>query len=147
MECCKFHVMQLRCGTSFFYRQQEMLPIQLQIKPMLVHRTVDILLAYLNWHAYNDSICSGFHSHWQTCDLRTYFSIANSCMLLAITIITVYPITTQSCATKQKEQAVYSQAGLLAEIGNCFRHNISCICDSFLSICINQTALIAVIYQ
>ena len=47
---------QILQDTYFVYRQKWM-----QIKPLYVHKTVGIVLAYLNCHIYNYSDCGGFH--------------------------------------------------------------------------------------
>ena len=66
--------------------------IQSQIKPLLVHRTVSILLVYFN--------CHRFCLWWFSLLLEDLLlvvicllSVAGGWLLLDITIITVYPIT------------------------------------------------------
>ena len=45
-------------------------------------------------------------------------------LLLAFTIITAYLITCDGHAPRKKEQVAYHYAGLLAEMGKRFRHNM-----------------------
>ena len=71
------------------------------------------------------SVCDGFHSCWLTPTWQQFacLSVASSWLLLAVTIITVYLITSNGSVPRLKKQAAYHQPSRLAETSDCFRHN------------------------
>ena len=50
--------------------------------------------------------------------------VASGWLLLAIIIISAYPVTSDGSATKYKEQVAYYYTSLLAEVDDSFRHNM-----------------------
>ena len=91
-----------------------------QIKPLLVHTTVGIVLEYLNCHMQLYSVCGGFDSCWPTQAWYKFvcLSVSSSWMFLAITITAAYPIISDGRVSRQKEQAADYQADILIEMGN-----------------------------
>ena len=67
--------------------------IQPQIKPLLVHRTVGILLAYLNCHTYILFVLVFTFVGRLAPGSDFLLSVAGGWLLLAIIIIIVYAIT------------------------------------------------------
>ena len=63
-------------------------------------------------------------------------------MLLNISIITAYLITSDDSASRYKEWATYHLIGWLVEMGNCFRHN-TCIYILYLRC---EDVVLAILY-
>ena len=60
MDCCKVYM-----SYDITIVLSLMPVMQPQTKPLFVHRTVGIVLPYLNFHVYmNYSVCGGFYSSW-----------------------------------------------------------------------------------
>ena len=86
-----------------------------------MHRTVGIVLAYLNCHPYILFVVvfilvGGLTS---CSSLLIFLQLVVGCCCLLLLRITAYPKTSDGCAPKQKEHATYHQADLLAEMIVC----------------------------
>ena len=99
--------------------------MQPQIKPMLVHRIVVIIvLAQLNYHTYSYFVGGSFHSSWLTCAQQRFASLsaAHCWLLLAITYYYYCLYDNQRWpGTKVDVGGSLIQAGLLVETSSCFR--------------------------
>ena len=100
MDCGKVHVM-----NNMIILLSWKPVMQPQIKPLLIHTTVRIVLAYLNFHAYTPFVvvCTLYlltHARYRFACL----SVAGCCLLLAITIITTCILTSIGHAPRQKEE-------------------------------------------
>ena len=72
-----------------------------------MHRIVGMVLAFLNCHMYIRFMVVSVVGRLMPGIVIAYLSVAITRLLLAITIITAYWITSDGCALRWKEQAAY----------------------------------------